>query len=251
MFNNSDPINILKGLSMCLKKLNVHGLVAIETMPELIALLPRASKDANLSISSTHASPYHQNGYYKPKRAMNGHINSFQITSTHGECIMITTSTKIHKFDKSLFLRKSSANGSDAKETKRLLNDIPQSTACITTVPEIQQTTNVDNVLPKAVEVVESEKTYLPTTQDTWNKEDQLLIDWFKKHRNVFPTTHIKIKISPTHTFEARHPITWYNRLSEEIARGPHGTQAKHGFLQQDLRRLKEYVERFNQIGRR
>src|SRR3974390_2592219 len=147
---------------MSLKKLNVYALMAIESSMDLIGLLLRSSKDQDLSISSTHAGSYHKTAFCKQKRLLNSFVNLFQTTSTYGECIMISTNTKMHKFDKTLFLKKSSTNASDTKETKQPLNDIPQDTTCMAVVLEAQQATNVECAIPKAVEVVAPEKTYPP-----------------------------------------------------------------------------------------
>lgn len=193
--------------------------------------------------------------------------------------MIATANKKTNNFNKSWFVQKKSPiKTHDIKETEYLTNDVSQNivspikidaldsgthehelvelsgqlnephyTTDIVPTHEPKQATILDNVVLKVTEP----EVYIPIPQELWAKEDQILIDWFNLHKDTLPTKHYRLTFSPTRVRDVFHPVSWYNKLSEEIERGPQGNQAKYGLLQEDLRVLKAYVERFDNIGKR
>jgi len=156
--------------------------------------------------------------------------------------MVITSSTKTSTFNKSLFLRKSPVKASDVKETQCLSNDIPQVIASHTNIcsldsgmrenglvthiaptPQLEQVTIVNSIIPKAAE---QEKTHTPIAQESWNKEDQELINWVLAYIN-----------SRTVTRDA------YKKFEQEIALGPNSPRAKTRELQEGFLLMKRLIE--------
>jgi hypothetical protein len=71
-----------------------------------------------------------------------------------------------------------------------------------------------------------------------WDDEAQELIGFFQSARPRLPRTPFRL----TCWQQISDPAKWYCSLELDISFGPLGCRARMGALQEDLRRLREYV---------
>jgi hypothetical protein len=71
-----------------------------------------------------------------------------------------------------------------------------------------------------------------------WDDEAQELIGFFQSARPRLPRTPFRL----TRWQYISDPAKWYRSLELDISSGPLGCRARMGALQEDLRRLREYL---------
>jgi hypothetical protein len=71
-----------------------------------------------------------------------------------------------------------------------------------------------------------------------WDKEARKLIDFFRSARPLLPQT--PFWLAPWEYIS--NPEKWYRGLELDIAAGPRGCRARMGVLQEDLRRLSDFL---------
>lgn len=73
-----------------------------------------------------------------------------------------------------------------------------------------------------------------------WDSEARELIAFFQSARSQLPQSPFRL----TRWQYISDPVRWYRSLEVDIAFGPLGCRARMGALQEDLRRLREYILR-------
>ncbi len=103
------------------------------------------------------------------------------------------------------------------------------------TAPEPLPEELVDRIRQNKPEVIEI-LTRFNSQASGWDAESRRLVEWFL--RTSAPTEPFELCKGVT----VARPARWWQALSRDIAAGPYGPRTRYGALQNDLRRLAEYL---------